>query len=31
MPLLVDTGALYALADADDTWHQRMRNFTLLP
>ena len=27
MPLLVDTGALYALADADDAWHQRMRDF----
>jgi uncharacterized protein len=27
MPLLVDTGALYALADADDTWHRRMQEF----
>jgi predicted nucleic acid-binding protein len=27
MPLLVDTGALYALADADDAWHERMSNF----
>ena len=27
MPLLVDTGALYALADADDAWHERMRDF----
>jgi predicted nucleic acid-binding protein len=27
MPLLVDTGALYALADADDAWHRRMRDF----
>jgi hypothetical protein len=27
MPLLVDTGALYALADADDSWHRRMRDF----
>ena len=27
MPLLVDTGALYALADADDAWHQRMHDF----
>ena len=27
MPLLLDTGALYALADADDAWHGRMRNF----
>ena len=27
MPLLVDTGALYALADADDDWHVRVREF----
>ncbi len=27
MPLLVDTGALYALADADDAWHRRMHDF----
>lgn len=27
MPLLLDTGALYALADADDAWHRRMREF----
>lgn len=27
MPLLVDTGALYALADADDSWHVPMRDF----
>ena len=27
MPLLLDTGALYALADADDDWHVRMRDF----
>jgi uncharacterized protein len=27
MPLLVDTGALYALADADDAWHERMRDY----
>jgi len=27
MPLLLDTGALYALADADDAWHGRMRDF----
>ncbi len=27
MPILVDTGALYALADADDAWHRRMREF----
>jgi predicted nucleic acid-binding protein len=27
MPLLIDTGALYALADADDSWHVRMRDF----
>lgn len=24
MPLLFDTGPLYALADADDAWHERM-------
>jgi uncharacterized protein len=23
MPILVDTGILYALADADDRWHER--------
>jgi predicted nucleic acid-binding protein len=27
MPLLIDTGALYALADADDAWHRRMSDF----
>lgn len=27
MPLLVDTGPLYALADADDAWHARVRDF----
>lgn len=27
MPLLLDTGALYALADADDSWHVPMRDF----
>ncbi len=27
MPLLLDTGALYALADADDAWHPRVRDF----
>ena len=27
MPLLVDTGPLYALADADDAWHGRVRDF----
>jgi predicted nucleic acid-binding protein len=27
MPLLLDTGAIYALADADDAWHLRMRDF----
>ncbi len=27
MPLLVDTGALYALADADDAWHRRMHDY----
>lgn len=26
MPLLLDTGALYALADADDDWHIRVRD-----
>jgi uncharacterized protein len=29
MPLLLDTGAIYALADADDAWHQPMRDFLL--
>jgi hypothetical protein len=27
MPLLLDTGAIYALADADDDWHEPMRGF----
>ncbi|HSB64269.1 MAG TPA: PIN domain-containing protein [Thermoanaerobaculia bacterium] len=27
MPFLMDTGALYALADSDDAWHGRMRTF----
>lgn len=27
MPFLMDTGALYALADSDDSWHARMREF----
>jgi len=27
MPLLLDTGALYALADADDDWHVPVREF----
>ena len=27
MPLLLDTGAIYALADADDLWHQPVREF----
>lgn len=27
MPLLVDTGFLYALADEEDAWHQRARRF----
>jgi hypothetical protein len=27
MPLLLDTGAIYALADADDGWHRPMREF----
>ncbi|MDH3405062.1 MAG: PIN domain-containing protein [Acidobacteriota bacterium] len=26
MPLLFDTGPLYALADADDAWHERVRD-----
>lgn len=27
MPLLLDTGPLYALADEDDSWHVRVRAF----
>ncbi len=27
MPLLLDTGALYALADAGDAWHEAVRDF----
>jgi predicted nucleic acid-binding protein len=27
MPLLLDTGILYALADEDDDWHARARGF----
>jgi predicted nucleic acid-binding protein len=27
MPLLVDTGILFALADAGDTWHERARGY----
>ena len=27
MPLLLDTGPLYALADADDAWHAPVRDF----
>lgn len=27
MPLLVDTGVLYALADRSDAWHTRVRRF----
>jgi len=27
MPLLLDTGVLYALADADDDWHRRSRAY----
>lgn len=27
MPLLLDTGVLYALADVDDAWHARVRDF----
>jgi predicted nucleic acid-binding protein len=27
MPLLLDTGIVYALADADDAWHARARDY----
>jgi len=27
MPLLLDTGPIYALADADDAWHDRVLEF----
>lgn len=27
MPLLLDTGVVYALADRDDAWHERVRRF----
>lgn len=27
MPLLLDTGVLYALADKDDDWHRRSRDY----
>lgn len=27
MPLLLDTGILFALADADDAWHVRTRDY----
>lgn len=27
MPLMLDTGAIYALADVDDDWHPRVREF----
>lgn len=27
MPLLIDTGILYALADTDDEWHERSRDY----
>jgi uncharacterized protein len=27
MPLLLDTGFIYALADVDDAWHERCRNY----
>jgi predicted nucleic acid-binding protein len=30
VPLLLDTGPLYALADADDDWHARVREFLKL-
>jgi hypothetical protein len=29
MPLLIDTGILYALADADDEWHERSRDYVV--
>lgn len=29
MPLLIDTGPLYALADVDDDWHTRAAEFLL--
>jgi predicted nucleic acid-binding protein len=29
VPLLVDTGVLYALADADDAWHERSKAYLL--
>jgi predicted nucleic acid-binding protein len=27
MPLVLDTGVLYALADSDDAWHARCRDY----
>jgi uncharacterized protein len=27
MPLLLDTGVVYALADRDDAWHRRARDY----
>jgi predicted nucleic acid-binding protein len=27
MPIILDTGIIYALADADDDWHVRARDF----
>ena len=30
MPLLLDTGPVYALADRDDAWHERVRDFLVL-
>ncbi len=29
MALLVDTGVLYALADRDDAWHRRVREYLI--
>jgi predicted nucleic acid-binding protein len=29
MPLVVDTGVLYALADRRDAWHERVRTYLL--
>ena len=31
MPLLLDTGVLYALADASDAWHARCRDYVSAP
>ena len=31
MPVLVDTGILYALADRDDDWHGRAVEYSTVP